>query len=81
MKIVILDGYTENPGDLSWEGIAEYGDLTVYDRTSKEDENEILKRIGDAEIVFTNKTPLTASIIEKAPGLSYIGVLATGIMW
>lgn len=78
MKIVILDGYTENPGDLSWEGIAEYGDLTVYDRTPKEDENEILKRIGDAEIVFTNKTPLTESIIEKAPRLSYIGVLATG---
>ena len=78
MKIVILDGYTENPGDLSWDGIGRYGDLTVYDRTPKEDEQEIIKRIGDAEIVFTNKTPLTASIINKAPKLSYIGVLATG---
>ncbi|MBQ9156200.1 MAG: D-2-hydroxyacid dehydrogenase [Eubacterium sp.] len=77
-KIVILDGYTENPGDLSWDGIAQYGELTVYDRTPREDEEEILRRIGDAEIVFTNKTPLTASIIDQAPEMAYIGVLATG---
>ena len=78
MKIVILDGHTENPGDLSWDGIAQYGELTVYERTPKEDEAEILRRIGDAEIIFTNKTPLNASIIQRAPKLSYIGVLATG---
>lgn len=75
MKIVILDGYTENPGDLSWDGFKELGALTVYDRTAPED---ILTRIGDAEIVYTNKTPLTAETIAAAPNLRYIGVLATG---
>ena len=55
MKIVILDGYTENPGDLSWESIAQQGELTVYDRTSLTDEAEIISRIGDAEVVFTNR--------------------------
>ena len=78
MKIVILDGYTENPGDLSWEGFTRFGELTVYDRTPQDDEEEILRRIGDAEIVIINKVPLTASIIDKAPKMSYIGVLATG---
>jgi glycerate dehydrogenase len=78
MKIVILDGYTENPGDLSWEGFAQAGDLTVYDRTPLQDEAEILNRIGDAEIVYTNKTPLTANILRSAPNLKFIGVLATG---
>ena len=78
MKIVILDGYAENPGDLSWEGFEELGEVTVYDRTPRDDEEEILRRIGEAEIVYTNKTPLTASIIAKAPALAYIGVLATG---
>ena len=58
MKIVILDGYTENPGDLSWEGLEKLGDLTVYDRTSLTDVQEVIDRIGDAEIVFTNKTPM-----------------------
>lgn len=75
MKIVILDGYTENPGDLSWNGFSELGALTVYERTAPE---EILTRIGDAEIVYTNKTPLTATTIAAAPNLKYIGVLATG---
>ena len=74
-KIVILDGYTLNPGDLSWDGIKQLGDLTVYDRTS---ENEIIKRIGDAEIVITNKTPLSRKIINTASNIKYIGVLATG---
>ncbi len=78
MKIVILDGYTENPGDLSWEGIEAFGELTVYDRTPLNDEAEILKRIGDAEAVYTNKTPLTKSIIDKAPNMKFVGVLATG---
>ena len=59
MKIVILDGYTENPGDLSWDGFERLGDVTVYDRTPVREEQEIQRRIGDAEIVITNKTPLT----------------------
>lgn len=77
MKIVVLDGAVENPGDLSWEGFEALGELTVYDDTVV-DEKEILSRIGDAEIVLTNKVPLNASVIEKAPDLAYIGILATG---
>ena len=75
MKIIVLDGYTENPGDLSWEQLEKLGDLTVYDRTPKD---QILERIGDARIIFTNKTPITAEIIAACPRLKYIGVLATG---
>ena len=75
MKIIVLDGYTENPGDLSWEQLEKLGDLTVYDRTPKD---QILERIGDAGIIFTNKTPITAEIIAACPRLKYIGVLATG---
>ncbi len=75
MKIVVLDGYTENPGDLSWEGLEALGDLKVYDRTPAE---EIVKRIGTAEIVITNKTPVTRETMEACPGIRYIGVLATG---
>lgn len=78
MKIVILDGYTENPGDLSWSQIEEYGELTVYDRTSLTDENQIIERIGDAEIVITNKTPIGRRVFEMCPGIKYIAVLATG---
>ena len=79
MKIVILDGYTENPGDLSWAPLEELGDLTVYDRTSLTNEAEIQARIGDAEAVYTNKTPLSAATLKKAAGtLKFIGVLATG---
>lgn len=78
MKIVILDGYAENPGDLSWDGFEVMGELTVYDRTPKDDEKEIVRRIGDAEIIYTNKTPITKEIINKCPNLQYIGVLATG---
>ena len=77
-KIVVLDGGVENPGDLSWDSIGRFGELTVYDRTPVDDEAEILKRIGDAEIIYTNKTPIRASVIEKAPKLAYIGVIATG---
>lgn len=77
MKIVVLDGYTLNPGDLSWDDIRQFGDLKVYDRTEF-DENKILKNIGDAEIVFTNKTPLSKSVLNQAPHLKYVGVLATG---
>ena len=77
-KIVVLDGYVENPGDLSWEGLERLGDLTVYDRTSLTDEDEIISRIGDAEVVFNNKTPIGRKAIEASRNLKYIGVLATG---
>lgn len=75
-KIVILDGYTENPGDLSWEGFEKLGLLTVYDRT--EHEEDIISRIGDADIVYTNKTPITRDTIAAATNLKYIGMLSTG---
>ncbi len=80
MKIVILDGYTENPGDLSWEGFQALGELTVYDRTPFKDGNdEIIRRAKGAEIVIVNKTPLSAETLSAlAPQLRYIGVLATG---
>lgn len=74
-KIVILDGYTENPGDLSWEGLSALGALTVYDRTSA---NEVAARIGDAQIVYTNKTPITRETMDACPNLKFISVLATG---
>jgi len=77
MKIVVLDGYTLNPGDLSWDGIKQYGELIVHDRTDFTPE-KVVETIGDAEIIFTNKTPLTKMVMEKAPSLKYIGVLATG---
>lgn len=76
MKTVILDGYTENPGDLSWDWIKKYGsELKVYDRT---DSSEITERAKDAEILVTNKCKITAEIIEKLPNLKYIQVIATG---
>lgn len=78
MKIVVLDGYTENPGDLSWSELAKWGELTVYDRTSLTDEAEAIERIGDAEVVYTNKTPITRNIIDACPGIRFISVLATG---
>ena len=78
MKIVVLDGYTENPGDLSWEEIGKYGELTVYDRTCVTDTQEIIRRIGDAEVVFTNKTPITKVVMDACPQMKFIGVLATG---
>ena len=77
MKIVVLDGYTLNPGDLSWDGLKKFGELMVHDRTDFAPE-KIVKSIGDAEIVFTNKTPISLSVLEKVPTLKYIGVLATG---
>ena len=78
MKIVVLDGYTENPGDLSWEKLAKLGDLTVYDRTSYEESPLIAERIGDAEIVVINKTPISKATIDACPNLKAIAVLATG---
>lgn len=78
MKIVILDGYTENPGDLSWDGFEAVGELKVYDRTPLNDENEIIRRIGDADVVYTNKTPVSRAVLDACPGVKFIGVLATG---
>lgn len=76
MKIVVLDGYTENPGDLSWERFEALGDMTVYDRTAAD---EILARAKGAQVLLTNKTPLNAETLAAlAPELQYIGVLATG---
>lgn len=78
MKIVVLDGYTENPGDLSWKGLESMGDVTVYDRTSLVDEKEIISRIGNAEVVYTNKTPISKAVIDACPQMKFISVLATG---
>ncbi len=75
MKIVVLDGYTLNPGDLDWKGFEALGELTVYDRTAAD---QIVERIGSAEIVITNKTPITAQTLEACANIRYIGVLATG---
>lgn len=75
MKIVVLDGYTLNPGDISWDGFNDLGELTLYDRTPEE---EIIERVGKAEIVLTNKTPLSSETLKHLPHLKYIGVLATG---
>ncbi|OAA91828.1 D-2-hydroxyacid dehydrogenase [Clostridium ljungdahlii] len=80
MKIVVLDGYTLNPGDISWEPLEKLGDLNVYDRTSHDNDNNdlILERIKDAEIVFTNDITLSRDVLEKSPKLQYVGILATG---
>lgn len=78
MKIVVLDGYTENPGDLSWADLEKLGELTVYDRTSLNDVKEVIERIGDAEAVYTNKTPMPKEVFETCSNLKFVGVLATG---
>lgn len=75
MKTVILDGYTANPGDLSWDGLKELGELQVYDRTSPE---ELLRRAEEAEVLLTNKVIINADAMAALPQLRYIGVLATG---
>ena len=78
MKIVVLDGYTENPGDISWAQLEALGEVTVYDRTSLTESPLIAERIGDAEVAVTNKTPLTRTVIDACPNLRAIAVLATG---
>ena len=78
MKIVVLDGYTENPGDLSWEGLRQFGEVTVYDRTSYAESPLIAERIGDAEVIVINKTPISRATIDSCPNLKAIAVLATG---
>lgn len=74
-KIVVLDGYTLNPGDLSWDALKQLGEVAIYDRTSGQD---VAARIGDALVVLTNKTPISREVLDACPGLRYIGVLATG---
>lgn len=78
MKIVILDSYGVNPGDLSWEKIEAIAEVTAYDRTPNDDVQEIIKRIGDAEIVLNNKTLIGEEVLAACPNLKYIGMLATG---
>lgn len=75
MKIVVLDGYALNPGDLSWDFLKPFGDYTVYDRTP---EDQIISRIGDAEIILLNKTPISAAVLAACPSVKLICVLATG---
>lgn len=77
MKIVILDGFTSNPGDLSWDKMETLGDLTVYEYTPNQTA-DVVERLKDCEIALTNKTVITAEIMEACPALRYIGVLATG---
>jgi len=75
MKIVVLDGYAANPGDVSWEAMQSLGELTVYDRTAPD---EVLERVAEADAVLTNKVVITAAMMAQLPALKYIGVLATG---
>ena len=75
MKIVILDGHAVNPGDLSWDFLNKYGEVTVYERTAAE---EVAARIGDADIALINKSPITAGVLDACPNLKLICVLATG---
>jgi len=75
MKIIVLDGYALNPGDLSWGGFEELGDVTVYDRTPPE---RVVERLQGADAMITNKVPVTAELLEQLPDLKYIGATATG---
>jgi len=75
MKIVVLDGYTMNSGDLSWSNLEKFGELNVYDRTS---ESEVIERISDSEIVITNKVIIGREVFEKCKNIKYVGVTATG---
>ena len=77
MHIVVLDGYTLNPGDISWEALGKLGRLKVHDRTIQSPD-KILKRIGDANVIFSNKTLLSEEVLRKAPNIKYVGILATG---
>jgi glycerate dehydrogenase len=75
MKIVILDGYTVNPGDTTWADLEKLGQVAIYDRTAPSD---IINRIGDAEAVFTSKCLITAEIMDACPNLKFVATLATG---
>lgn len=78
MKIVVTDGYVENPGDLSWEPLKALGETVIYDRLELTDEEETIRRIGDAEIAVINKAPMTRRVMEACPGLRCIAMMATG---
>ena len=78
MRIVVLDGYTENPGDISWAPLEALGEVTVYDRTSYAESDLIAERIGEAEVAVINKTPISKATIDRCPNLKAIAVLATG---
>ena len=75
MKIVILDGYTANPGDYSWKELNSFGEVEIYDRTSRD---EVIARAKDADMVLTNKVVLKGETLAQLPQLKYIGILATG---
>ena len=75
MKIVILDGHAVNPGDLSWDAIRQFGSVTVYEHTAN---SEAAERIGDADVILTNKTPITEELLDACPNIRLICVLATG---
>jgi glycerate dehydrogenase len=75
MKIIVLDGYTLNPGDISWDGLEALGDVTIHDRTPAD---KVVERSIGAEVIFTNKTPISEEAINQLPSLKFIGVLATG---
>ena len=77
MKISVIDGYTENPGDLSWDGMRTLGDVVIYDHSTK-DEAEVIRRIGDAEIVVANKSPISRRVLDACPNAKYITIQATG---
>lgn len=77
MKISVIDGYTENPGDLSWDGLRTLGDVVIYDHSTK-DEAEVIRRIGDAEIVVANKSPISRRVLDACPNAKYITIQATG---
>ncbi|MGX7204279.1 D-2-hydroxyacid dehydrogenase [Enterococcus pingfangensis] len=78
MKIVVLDGYALNPGDLTWKAFEKFGKIKIYDRTSYTNKQEIIERIGQAEVILTNKTPIDEAVLQAVPQVKYIGVLATG---
>ncbi len=78
MKIVVLDGYTENPGDLSWDGLKALGDVTIFERTSLTDQDEVIERIGNATVVITNKTPISQKVFDACPSIKMVALLATG---
>ncbi|MGY3214307.1 NAD(P)-dependent oxidoreductase [Mucilaginibacter sp. HD30] len=75
MKIVILDGHTINPGDISWQGLQQLGEVVIHERTAP---HQLLERAARADILLSNKTPITASVISQLPHLKYIGLLAIG---
>lgn len=78
MKIVILDAYVENPGDLSWESVERLGELRIYDQVPENDEDTIVSYIADADVVITNKTPITAAVMDRCPMVKLYTILATG---